>query len=484
MGRYGCVTAEGPPETRGSRTRLMHVTPRPNDHPTAVVIKAILPADRELDDPLDEISELSRTAGVEVVDRFIQRLERPRASTYLGKGKIEEVAERVKELEADLVITDNDLSPGQERNLEQICGCTVIDRSQLIMDIFSQRAATHQAKLQVELAQLRYTYPRLKRLWTHLSRYEGGIGMRGPGETQLETDKRLVAQRIQRLERELEEIERHSATTRKQRESEFVIALVGYTNAGKSTLLNRLTGSAEFVEDKLFATLDTRVRRWEIAKNRQVLVTDTVGFIRALPHHLVASFHATLAETKEADLILHVVDAGASDAASKIRTVEEVLAELECAEKETWLILNKWETVPEEKLIDAQNLPFDAGPPRRGRGRRRDEPSAGPKEPHPSVRVSALTGYGIEELRERVLERIGRLRREHELLVPQARGDVIAFLQANADVSETEYRDDVVRVRFEIAPAREAKLRRLYPEAFPRIDVDPIEAALRPEPSP
>ncbi|HLU47985.1 MAG TPA: GTPase HflX [Planctomycetota bacterium] len=444
----------------------MHTTKRTASPQTAVVVKAILDKDRALEDPLAEICELARTAGLEVLDRFSQRLDRPRASTYLGKGKLQEVARRAAELDVDVVITDNDLSPGQERNLEKLCGRTIVDRSQLIMDIFAQRAETHQAKLQVELAQLRYMFPRLKRLWTHLSRYEGGIGMRGPGETQLETDKRLISRRIQRLQEELRDVERQKETTLAHRENEFVVALVGYTNAGKSTLLNRLTGSEELVEDKLFATLDTRVRRWPLTRSRHVLLTDTVGFIRDLPHHLVASFHATLAETRNANLLLHVVDASAKDAESKIRIVQSVLRDIGC-EQETWLVLNKWDAVTTERMIEAQSLRFSPHVETRGEpsGVASNGASGGRGEPK-SLRVSARSGEGLDELRERVLERLNRWSSHHHFAVPHGRESVLAYLRENAFVERTEYHDDAVHVWFDISPAREARLRHIFPEGF------------------
>ncbi|MEC7777348.1 MAG: GTPase HflX, partial [Planctomycetota bacterium] len=299
---------------------------------------------------------LSKTADIEVRESLVQKLSRPNAATWVGAGKVAEAAELAQELDVDFIITDNDLSPAQERNIEKITEKTVIDRSQLIMDIFAQRAQTPQARLQVELAQLRYSLPRLKRMWTHLSRYEGGIGMRGPGEKQLETDKRLIGRRIQKMVRDLKHIERRNQVAIENRSGEFVVALAGYTNAGKSTLLNTLTRSDELVEDKLFATLDTRVRRWILNERRHVLLTDTVGFIKDLPHHLVASFEATLTETRRADIILHVVDASSPQAEQHIRTVNKVLQSLKCGDKMTWMVLNKWDALTSEEIPEANNL--------------------------------------------------------------------------------------------------------------------------------
>ncbi|MBN1441429.1 MAG: GTPase HflX [Planctomycetes bacterium] len=444
---------------------------------TAVVVKALREEDRSREDPLSEIVSLADTAGLEVVGRCHQRLARPHPGTYFGKGKVHEAAHLAAEIDADFIIADNDLTPAQERNLEKITGRTVLDRSEVIMDIFAQHAKTRQAKLQVELAQLRYSLPRLKRLWTHLSRYEGGIGMRGPGETQLETDKRLIARRIQKLVRQLKEIERQKESALLRRQNEFVVALVGYTNAGKSTLLNALTASSELVEDKLFATLDTRVRRWSLTPSRYVLLTDTVGFIRDLPHHLVASFHATLAETTRADLLFHVVDASARDAPWQIRTVQRVLKQLEIGGRPTWLLLNKWDAVPPERLIEARHLPFVEDRDRGDADRRL--PASGGSAP-PCFLISGRSGEGLEELGRGLLEDLERRDLSLELAVPHRRGDVLSYLRENARIDAAEYLADAVRVRLRISPAREARLRHLFPEGFPapaRVDADGLHGS-------
>jgi len=412
----------------------------------AVVLKALRAEDRRSAEPLAEISALADTAGVDIVRAFPQRIDRPHAATYLGPGKVREAAAAARELDVDALITDNDLSPAQERNLEKTSERKVIDRSQLIMDIFARRARTRQAKLQVELAQLRYSLPRLKRMWAHLSRYEGGIGMRGPGETQLETDKRLIRRRIQRLERELAEIEKRNEGVLENRGNDFVISLVGYTNAGKSTLLNRLTGSEEFVEDKLFATLDCRTRRWQIGPNRVVLVGDTVGFIRDLPHHLVASFHATLAEIRYADLLFHVVDASSPDAERQMATVEGVLRGLGCEKKPTWILFNKWDAVAAERVIESRHL------------KSRFPPQT------PVFEVSAERGEGIDAIARAIDHLLDEKNIRLEAAVPHDRGDLAAFLCANGKVVEREYGDGGVRIVVEISPARAAKFRRLSEE--------------------
>ena len=414
----------------------------------ALVAQASLTG-RRVEQPLAEITSLAQTAGAEVVDAVSQKLSRPHPGTYMGSGKVREVADRAAELDVDIIIADHDLSPAQERNLERLTSRKVVDRSQLIMDIFSQRAHSRQAKLQVELAQLRYSLPRLKRMWTHLDRFKAGIGMRGPGETQLEEDKRLIGRRIQKLKHQLKRLEEKRQTSVMRRNNEFVTALVGYTNAGKSTLLNRLTDSHELVEDKLFATLDTRGRRWDVSDNRYVLLTDTVGFIRNLPHHLVASFHATLSETKEANLLLHVVDASSSEAEEQIDAVRDVLRRLDCAGKETWIVFNKWDRIPEDRVVEARHL---------------DEKLRSNER---SFRVSAHTGAGLEELREAMLKRLQQDDEYIELFVPHQRGDVVAYVQENGQVRKIDYQTQGVYVEAALSPARIAKLKAMYAEGFP-----------------
>lgn len=435
-------------ETPEGRADRNGAAPREGRPERALVVKAILKGAPREQDPLAEITALVRTAGADVVGSIVQKLDRPHPATYLGKGKVAELAELSGTLDVDVVITDNDLSPAQERNLEKLTSRKVVDRSQLIMDIFSQRARTKQAKLQVELAQTRYTLPRLKRLWTHLSRFEGGIGMRGPGETQLEEDKRILGRRIQKLQRELRAIEHRKEVSIRHRKDEFVVALVGYTNAGKSTLLNRLTGSEELVEDKLFATLDTRVRRWDLGENRHVLLTDTVGFIRDLPHHLVASFHATLAETEYANLLLHVVDASSPEAEHQMETVRKVLRSMECHEKETWVIFNKCDAASKDRAVESRRIEGRLAPPER------------------AFRVSALEGTGLEVLAGAFLERIRREDEGVEVLIPHSRGELVAFLREHGRIRSTEYLPEGVRVVAAISPARLGKLRALFPEGF------------------
>jgi len=329
---------------------------------------------------LAELAQLADTAGADMVGRIEQNRHRPAPGTFLGKGKLEELKEMVEETEATLVIFDNDLSPAQGRNLEKALDVNILDRTELILDIFANHASTRQARLQVELAQLKYLLPRLTRLWSHLERQAGGIGTRGPGETQLETDRRLVNKRISVLNKALQDIETNRQTQVRSRENVFRAALVGYTNAGKSTLMNGVTGAGVYVKNQLFATLDATTRRVETDERRRFLLTDTVGFIRRLPHHLVESFKATLQEVREADLMVHVVDASAEDPEHQIASVNKVLAEIVPEEKPTLMVFNKMDLVEHELFVNRY---------------RRAYPDA--------VFVNGRSGEGADELRDAIL---------------------------------------------------------------------------------
>ncbi len=304
------------------------------------------------DADLPELARLAETAGADVVGQIEQRRHRPASRTFLGKGKLEELQELVEKTEANLVIFDNDLSPAQGRNLEKDLEVNTLDRTELILDIFANHASTRQARLQVELAQLQYLLPRLTRLWLHLERQAGGIGTRGPGETQLETDRRLLNKRIAVLNRALEDIETTRRTQVRSRQGMYTAALIGYTNAGKSTLMNGITGAGVYVKDQLFATLDATTRKVDIDERRRFLLTDTVGFIRRLPHHLVESFKATLQEVRDADLMVHVVDASCEDPEHQIASVNNVLREIVPREKATLLVFNKMDLVDGELFVN------------------------------------------------------------------------------------------------------------------------------------
>jgi len=332
---------------------------------------------------LPELARLVDTAGADVVGQVEQRRHRPSPRTFLGKGKLEELQELVEETEANLVIFDNDLSPAQGRNLEKVLEVNILDRTELILDIFADHASTRQARLQVELAQLKYLLPRLTRLWSHLERQAGGIGTRGPGETQLETDRRLVNKRIAVLTSALEDIETTRQTQVRSRQGLYTAVLIGYTNAGKSTLMNGITGAGVYVQDQLFATLDATTRKVEIDERRRFLLTDTVGFIRRLPHHLVESFKATLQEVRDADLMVHVVDASCEDPEHQIASVNKVLREIVPEEKATLLVFNKMDLVDSELFVNRFN---------------RSHPD--------SVFVAGRSQEGSAELRETILTRL------------------------------------------------------------------------------
>lgn len=308
----------------------------------AVLVGIIGPgqSEEEIDEYLDELAFLAETAGAVPAGRFVQRLDTPNPKTFLGSGKMDQVQEFVAENEIDIVIFDDELSPSQLRNIENILKCRVLDRTNLILDIFAGRAQTAHAKVQVELAQYQYLLPRLTRMWTHLERQRGGIGLRGPGETEIETDRRVIRDKITRLKLQLEKIDKQMVTQRKNRGKMIQVALVGYTNVGKSTIMNMVSKSEVFAEDKLFATLDTTVRK-VVIENLPFLLSDTVGFIRKLPHNLVESFKSTLDEVSEADILCHVVDISHPGFEEQIRVVNETLKEIGASDKKVIMIFNK-----------------------------------------------------------------------------------------------------------------------------------------------
>jgi GTP-binding protein HflX len=388
----------------------------------AVLVSVALPERPWVgDDPLDELRGLAQTAGAVVVGELKQKRLDIVPGTYIGKGKLEELQALVESADADVVVFDNDLSPGQVRNLEKATSAKVIDRSELILDIFATRARSHEARLQVELAQLEYALPRLRRMWTHLSRYKGGIGLRGPGETQLEEDRRLVGAKIRDLKERLVTVQARKEREVKSRSEEHTVSLVGYTNAGKSTLMNRLTGSDVVAKDQLFSTLDTRTRQWRLAEWGKVLLSDTVGFIRDLPHHLIASFKATLEEARQARLLLHVVDAANPHAEEQIVAVNAVLKELDCGEKPTLLVLNKVDRVADESILHVL------------------------QKHHPrAVAISAATGQGFGALADAVIEMLSADFANTTVDVDAGNGRVLAYLAAHADVYRQEFHDNRV----------------------------------------
>ena len=379
------------------------------------------------EEALDEIAGLAETAGVEVVGEVVQVREHPHPATCLGKGKVEELAALVKASDAELIVFDNNLSPAQGRNLEKETDTVIVDRSEIILDIFASRAQTYEARLQVELAQLLYFRPRLKRLWTHLERIEGGVGAgRGPGEKQLETDRRLLDKRVAELKRKLKDVEKRRKQMVAQRDGQITVSLVGYTNAGKSTLMRALTEADVFIADKLFATLDTRTRRWSLPRLGEVLLSDTVGFVQDLPHHLVASFRSTLEEARQADLLLHVVDAANPDASRQVETVYEVLDEIGVDNSNAILVLNKADAVTDRSILDILRARYDD-----------------------SISVSAVTGDGLDRLTALVAERLSGGFVEAEIETSVGNGRLFAYLAEHAEVLGTEYSNShaVVRCR-------------------------------------
>ena len=396
---------------------------------------------------------LADTAGAQVVDTIVPQVQKINGATYVGSGKIDELAERVKDEEIDLLIFDDDLSPIQLRNIERAAECKLLDRSALILDIFARHARSATAKTQVELAQLEYLRTRLTRQWTHLSRQKGGIGMRGPGETQIETDRRLIGARIATLKERLQKIDKQRTTQRKGRNQYTRVSLVGYTNAGKSTLMNALADTSVLAEDRLFATLDATTRVVYVAQNKQVLLSDTVGFIRKLPHRLIESFKSTLDEVREADLLLHVLDASHRGFKEQKRVVLETLKELESHEKPTLLVFNKIDAF--EDAADLVTL-------------KQDFPDA--------AFVSALRGIGLVELKKKLLDLIESDFIEKIILLPVTDQKTVAHIRRIGEVlsedytwARTSYEEEahaVVQLSFRVAPRY-------------RADVEPIIARYR-----
>jgi len=388
----------------------------------------------EAKDTLDELGLLADTAGAVVVGRMMQERPRIDPTFFVGKGKAEELALLAKDLKADVVIFDDDLSPGQSRNLEELVEVKIIDRSRLILDIFASRAQTHEAQTQVELAQLNYMLPRLTRQWTHLSRQAGhggttgGIGTRGPGETQLEVDRRALRSRIGSLSRALDHIVRHREVSRKGRSNVFRVALVGYTNAGKSTLMRALSGADVFIEDRLFATLDSTTRRVFLGYNREILLTDTVGFIRKLPHHLVASFRSTLEEVVEADLLLHIVDVSHPACEDQIGSVLEALDDLGIADHSTVMVFNKIDLIEDPAKKSAMNAEYPG-----------------------SVWISASRELGMDELRSAIYNQLEQGRVALRLKIPQAEGKLLADLRKAGEILSIEYEDNDVHMEIKLS---------------------------------
>jgi len=393
------------------------------------VLVALESAEGDSEESLQELERLADTAGAEVGEAVIQRRERPDPSHFVGKGKAQEVHETAAALGADLVIVDGELSPVQQRNLENVAKVPVVDRTGLILDIFARRARSNEGKLQVELAQLNYTLPRLTGRGVWLSRLGGGIGTRGPGETKLEADRRRIRRRIAAVTRQVEDVRRHRATQRQARQASMILtaSLIGYTNAGKSTLLNALSGADAMVEDKLFATLDPTIRRVALPEGFSILLADTVGFIRNLPHQLVAAFRATFEEVAQSDLLVHVVDASHAEMVEQMAAVEGVLGEIGVPEKRMVTVFNKADAVQDMETVEI-------------RARRCA----------PSVIVSALQGTGLDALRQTLAAEVRRQLRRVEVLLPLERADLASLAHEHGRVAAEQYSAEGIELVAEV----------------------------------
>ncbi len=408
----------------------------------AVLVACLLPGHHnDPQDPLGELQSLADTAGAICVDHLIQKKTRPAPATYLGSGKAQQLAEMVTTHEADVVIFDNDLRPSQISNLENICNCKILDRSELILDIFAARARTHEAKLQVELAQLEYTYPRLRAMWTHLERIAGGaptgIGTRGPGEQQLETDRRIVQRKKSDLKRQIADIQQRKAReVARRNEDFFTVGLVGYTNAGKSTLFNFVTDGGAFSDDRLFATLSTRTRRWRLGQGNTVMLSDTVGFVRDLPHHLVASFKATLEEAVHSDLLLIVLDVSDPRSDHHFETVGQVLDEIGATDQPRIILLNKTDLLEHNADVLVMTSKY---------------PDA--------ITISAKSGLGLDNLADTVRQAMRGSMQHIQLELDIADGKAMHFLESRATVLDRQYMDTRVLMTVRIGHRQLAQLR-------------------------
>ena len=425
----------------------------------ALLVNVTLPGSAlDAAESLSELGALVRAAGAEVVGQIVQRRSRINPACYVGTGKAQEIAERAQQAQANVVVFDGDLSPAQIRELEKIVDCKVLDRSEVILDIFASRARTCEAQLQVDLAQLQYTYPRLTRMWSHLDTVAGaagaggagavgGIGTRGTGEKQLEIDRRIVQRRVSALRRKIAQIDKRKQRQVRSRGDHFTVSLVGYTNAGKSTLMNTLTGSETYVEDKLFATLDTKTVRWNVGQDNTVLLSDTVGFVRDLPHHLVASFRATLEEAIHADLLLHVVDVSHSQAEEQLAATNVVLKELDCSGKDILLVFNKVDQAQAARSDTLMTLYPDA------------------------ICISARTGQGVEQLVEAVQERVIGEWMHVRVTCSYGDGRVASFIRAHGTVIDEEYTESGIVLHAHLGRRQLPRLQRLKPVACEEISV-------------
>ena len=451
------IRSHPPDDLRGSH-RSRPALPEPagegkgNLPERAVLVGVLLPNTKtDLSDPLGELAALSFAAGTEVVDSMVQKRMKLTAAWGLGKGKVAELVERADAAQADVIIFDNELTPRQIRGLEKAVERKVIDRSELILDIFASRAKTHEAQLQVELAQLEYTAPRLRGMWTHLERIAGagggtaagavgGVGTRGPGERQIEIDRRIVNDRITFLTREIRGIDRRKQREVRSRRDLFTVSLVGYTNSGKSTLMNKLTGADRYAADQLFATLDTKTLRWDLGAGRSVLLSDTVGFVRDLPHHLIASFRATLEEAIHANLLLHLIDISAPTAWGQMEAVGEVLASLGCDKIPQITLLNKVDIANDTSMAEMLAC-HDCS----------------------ALSISAVTGEGLDHLGEAVIQQMLKDSADVTVLVPHAEGKLLNEIGRLAEIHGRRYRSEGVELDMSMDRAQFSQLRGRYP---------------------
>lgn len=426
-----------------------HDTTRKKERALLVGVAHDRQENRLVDDYLEELALLADTDGVEVVASVKQQLRQIDPSTYIGKGKVHEIVLKVQAENIQVVIFDDDLSPGQTKNIEREAKCKIIDRSALILDIFAKRARTRESKTQVELAQLEYLLPRLSKMWTHLERQGGGgVFTKGPGETQLETDRRLVGQRIAVLKEELKKIERQRETQRAGRGEVFRVALVGYTNVGKSTLLNALSQADVYVEDRLFATLDATTRKVFLDNDHSCLITDTVGFIRKLPHHLVASFRSTLEEVREADILLHVVDLSSPIFMEQMEAVEKVLRELNALKDARIVVFNKVDRVSDEALITSMRHQFPN-----------------------SVFISAGRRIGLDKLKQAIKDEIEHAFTLDKVSFDSGDGKFYATVHHLAEVLEETYTDSKTTLHFRALKVNAERIKKLQSE---RVDWDKV----------
>jgi GTP-binding protein HflX len=420
----------------------------------AVLVKLITPRNASSVDarnPLGELKMLAEAAGAEVVDGLLQKRMKESARTHIGKGKVAELSEKCEASEANLVIFDDDLTPAQIRTLEKATNRRVIDRSELILDIFASRARTREARLQVEIAQLEYTSPRLRGMWTHLERIAGaggggqagsvgGIGTRGPGERQIEVDRRIVRDRLTFLRKQIQQIDDRKTRTVKSRRDQFTISLVGYTNAGKSTLMNALTDAGQDARDMLFATLDTKTVRWDLTTSLHALISDTVGFVRNLPHKLVASFKATLEEAIHADLLFHVVDASSKDAMRQVTVVKDVLEELGCGDRDVLVLLNKIDEATDLGMVDVL------------------------EEKHaPAFRISAKNGDGLADVATYIVEKMSSQRVDATVRLGASEGKLLNLISQHAEIHDQSYDDNMVTLELTADRTWLAQLQSRYP---------------------